>query len=38
MNVEEEGSGSMNWINVAQDRNRWRAFCECDNEPTRSIE
>jgi hypothetical protein len=26
IDFEEVGSGGMNWINVAQDRNRWRAL------------
>jgi hypothetical protein len=29
--------GSMEWIDVAQDRDTWRALCECDNEPSGSI-
>jgi hypothetical protein len=28
----------VDWIHLAQDRNRWRArFCECGNEPLGSI-
>jgi len=26
MGLEEVGSGGMNWVNVAQDRDRWRAL------------
>jgi len=26
MNLQEVGCGSMDWIDLAQDRNRWRAL------------
>jgi hypothetical protein len=29
--------GSMDWIDMAQDRDRWRGCCECGNEPSGSI-
>jgi hypothetical protein len=28
--------GGMDWIDIAQDRDRWRAY-ECSNEPSGSI-
>ena len=27
----------MNWIELAQDRDRWLGTCECGNEPLRFI-
>ena len=27
----------MDWIDVAQDRDRWGGSCECSNEPSGSI-
>jgi hypothetical protein len=27
----------MDWIELAQDKDRWRAFCECGNELPDSI-
>jgi hypothetical protein len=35
--LREMGCGSMDWIDLAQDRDRWRACCECGNEPSGSI-
>jgi hypothetical protein len=37
MDPQEEGCGGMDWIDVAQDRNRWRALGECGNESSGSI-
>jgi hypothetical protein len=37
MDLREVGWDGMDWIDLAQDRNRWRAFCECGNEPPGSI-
>jgi hypothetical protein len=31
------GCGGIDWIGLAQDRNRWRGTCECGNEPSGSI-
>jgi hypothetical protein len=33
MDLQEVGSGSMEWIELAEDR----VTCECDNEPSGSI-
>jgi len=32
--VEYEGT---NWIDLAQDRDRWRALVQCGNEPSGSV-
>ena len=37
MDLQEVGWGIMDWIDVAQDRDRWRALGECGNEPSDSI-
>jgi hypothetical protein len=37
MDLGEVGWGDMEWIGVAQDRNRWRAVCEFGIEPTGSM-
>jgi hypothetical protein len=29
--------GGMDWIDMAQDRDRWHGYCECGNEPLGSI-
>ena len=31
------GCGYMDWIGLAQDRDRWRTLCECVNEPLGSV-
>ena len=35
--LQEVGWGDINWIDMAQDRDRWRSSCECVNEPLGSI-
>jgi len=37
MDLQEVEWGSMDWIDVAQDRDRWRALGECGNEPSGSV-
>jgi hypothetical protein len=37
MEIQEVGWEGMDWIDMAQDRDRWRALCECGNEPSGSI-
>ena len=34
--LQEVGCGYMDWIGLAQDRDRWRT-CECGNEPSGSV-
>jgi phenylalanine-4-hydroxylase len=37
MDIQEVGSVVMNWIELAQDKDRWRALCECGNELSGTI-
>ena len=37
LDLQEVGCGSMDWIHLAQDRDRWGGTCECGNEPLVSI-
>jgi len=37
MDLQEVGCGYMDWIGLAQDRDRWRHACECSNEPSGSV-
>jgi hypothetical protein len=37
MDLGEVGWGDVDWIGLAQDRNRWRALCEFGIEPKGSM-
>jgi hypothetical protein len=37
LDLREIGWGGMGWIDLAQDRDQWRACCEHGNEPSGSI-
>ena len=37
MDLQEVGCGSVDWIELAQDRERWRVLATVGNEPTGSI-
>jgi hypothetical protein len=37
MDLQEVVYEGINWIDVAEDRNRWQGTCECGNEPSGSI-
>jgi len=34
MDLQEVRYGGMDWIDIAQDRYRWRGTYECGNEPS----
>jgi hypothetical protein len=34
MDLQEVGCGYMHWIELAQDRDRWRTLIKCGNEPS----
>ena len=35
--LQEVGCGYMDWIGLAQDRDRWQTLVECGNEPSGSV-
>ena len=37
MDLQEVGCGYMDWIGLAQDRDRWLDACECGDEPSGSV-
>jgi hypothetical protein len=37
MDLGEAGWGDVDWIGLAQDRNRWRALCKFGIEPSGSM-
>jgi len=37
MDLQYVGCGYVDWIGLAQDRDRWRTLVECSNEPSGSI-
>ena len=37
MDLQEVGCGGLDLIEMAEDRDRWRALLKCGNEPTGSI-
>jgi len=36
MDLQEVGCRGVDWIELAQDRDRWPGTCECGNEPSSS--
>ena len=37
MDLQEVGCGDVDWIELAEDRERWRGSCDSDNEHSDSI-
>jgi len=37
MDLKEVGCAGMAWIDLAEDRDRWRGSCGCSNEASGSI-
>jgi hypothetical protein len=37
MDLAEIGWGDVDWISLAQHRDKWRSSCECGNEPADSM-
>ena len=37
MDLQDVGCGGIDWIELAQDRDRWRVLVECGNEHSGSI-
>ena len=37
INLQEVGCGDMDWVKLAQDRDKLTGTCECVNEPSGSI-
>ena len=37
MDLQEEGCGGIDWIELTQDRDQVAGTCECGNEPSSSL-